>query len=133
MKRDEKKNKIDKFEDLIAWQKARVLTKEIYQITRMGEFSKDYGLSGQIQRASVSIMSNIAEGFERGGRGEFHHFLSISKASCAEVRSQLYVALDIGYLESLKFKNIMKKAEEVGRIVGGLRASVDKQRKAKKD
>jgi four helix bundle protein len=133
MKRAEKKDKIERFEDLIAWQKARVLTKEIYQITRMGEFAKDFGLSGQIQRASVSIMSNIAEGFERGGRGEFHHFLSISKASCAEVRSQLYVALDIGYLEILKFRNIMKKAEEVGRIIGGLRASVDKQRKAKKE
>lgn len=133
MKRAEKKDKIERFEDLIAWQKARVLTKEIYQITRMGEFAKDYGLSGQIQRASVSIMSNIAEGFERGGRGEFHHFLSISKASCAEVRSQLYVALDVGYLENHDFQKLMIKAEEVGRIIGGLRASVDKQRKARKE
>ena len=133
MKRAEKKDKIERFEDLIAWQKARVLTKEIYQITRMGEFAKDFGLSGQIQRASVSIMSNIAEGFERGGRGEFHHFLSISKASCAEVRSQLYVALDVGYLENHDFQKLMIKAEEVGRIIGGLRASVDKQRKARKE
>jgi four helix bundle protein len=133
MKMELKKERIEKFEDLIAWQKARVLTKEIYQITRMGEFAKDFGLSGQIQKASVSIMSNIAEGFERGGRAEFHQFLSIAKASCAEVRSQLYVALDIGYLENNKFRNIMKKAEELGRIIGGLRASVDKQRKAKKD
>jgi four helix bundle protein len=127
-----KKEKIEKFEDLIAWQKARVLTKEIYQITRVGEFGRDFGLSGQIQKASVSIMSNIAEGFERGGRGEFHQFLSIAKGSAAEVRSQLYVALDVGYLEKHDFQNFMKKAEEVGRIVGGLRASVDKQRKAKK-
>jgi four helix bundle protein len=133
MKMELKKERIERFEDLIAWQKARVLTKEIYQITRMGEFAKDFGLSGQIQKASVSIMSNIAEGFERGGRAEFHQFLSIAKASCAEVRSQLYVALDIGYLENNKFRNIMKKAEELGRIIGGLRASVDKQRKAKKD
>jgi four helix bundle protein len=133
MKMELKKERIERFEDLIAWQKARVLTKEIYQITRMGEFAKDFGLSGQIQKASVSIMSNIAEGFERGGRGEFHQFLSISKASGAEVRSQLYVALDIGYLENNNFKNIMKKAEELGRIIGGLRASVDKQRKVKKD
>ena len=132
MKMNERKERIEKFEDLIAWQKARVLTKEIYQITRMGEFVKDFGLTGQIQRASVSIMSNIAEGFERGGRGEFHHFLSISKASCAEVRSQLYVALDVGYLDKQNFQKLMKKAEEVGRIIGGLRASVDKQRKAKK-
>lgn len=118
---------------MIAWQKARILTKEIYVISRTGEFAKDFGLSGQIQRASVSIMSNIAEGFERGGRAEFHQFLSIAKGSTAEVRSQLYVALDVGYLEEVDFHNLMKKAEEVGRIVGGLRASVDKQRKAKKN
>lgn len=128
----EKKEKIERFEDLIAWQKARVLTKEIYQITRVGEFARDFGLSGQIQKASVSIMSNIAEGFERGGRGEFHQFLSIAKGSTAEVRSQLYVALDVGYLDSQGFQRIMKLAEEVGRIVGGLRSSVDKQRKTKK-
>jgi four helix bundle protein len=126
---DEKKEKIERFEDLIAWQKARELTKEIYQITRIGEFAKDFGLSGQIQKASVSIMSNIAEGFERGGRGEFHQFLSIAKGSAAELRSQLYVALDVGYLEKLDFQRLMKKAEEVGRIIGGLRASVDKQRR----
>ena len=131
--RDAKKEKIEKFEDLIAWQKARVLTKEIYQITRRGEFARDFGLSGQIQKAAVSIMSNIAEGFERGGRGEFHQFLSIAKGSAAEVRSQLYVALDIGYLDKHDFQIIMKKAEEVGKIVGGLRASVDEQRKERRD
>ena len=124
-----KKERIDKFEDLIAWQKARVLTKEVYQFSKRAEFARDFGLSGQIQRASVSIMSNIAEGFERGGRGEFHQFLSVAKASCAEVRSLLYVALDIKYINKAEFRKIMDKAEEVGRIVGGLRASVDKQRK----
>jgi four helix bundle protein len=129
---NEKKEKIKRFEDLIAWQKARVLTAEIYQITRLGEFARDFGLSGQIQKASVSIMSNIAEGFERGGRGEFHQFLSIAKGSTAEVRSQLYVALDVGYIESSVFQRVMKLAEEVGRIVGGLRSSVEKQRKARK-
>ena len=122
-------NKIERFEDLIAWQKARKLTKEIYQITREGSFARDFGLSGQIQRAAVSIMSNIAEGFERGGRGEFHQFLSTAKGSCAEVRSQLYVAFDIGYLDQSKFNRLLTQAEEVGRIVGGLRASVGKQRK----
>jgi len=96
-------NKIERFEDLIAWQKARALTKEIYQMTREGSFARDFGLSGQIQRAAVSIMSNIAEGFERGGRGEFHQFLSTAKGSCAEVRSQLYVAFEIGYLDQSKF------------------------------
>jgi four helix bundle protein len=126
-------NKIEKFEDLIAWQKARELTKEIYGISRRGAFAKDYGLSGQIQRASVSIMSNVAEGFERGGRSEFHQFLSVAKASCAEVRSLLYVALDIEFIDKTKFRKIMDKAEEVGRIVGGLRASVEKQKKTKTD
>jgi four helix bundle protein len=76
-------------------------------------------------------MSNIAEGFERGGRGEFHQFLSTAKASCAEVRSQLYVALDVGYLHQLEFNRLITLAEEVGRIVGGLRASVAKQKKTK--
>ena len=73
--------RIERFEELIAWQKARSLTLEIYQVTRQGTFAKDFGLSGQIQRAAVSVMSNIAEGFERGGRGEFHQFLSIAKES----------------------------------------------------
>ena len=120
--------KIEKFEDLIAWQKARELTRAIYDATRQGAFAKDYGLSGQIRRAAVSIMSNIAEGFERGGRGEFHQFLSTAKASCAEVRSQLYVALDVGYLDKSEFDQVMQQAEEVGLIVGGLRASVHKHK-----
>jgi len=116
--------KVERFEDLIAWQKARGLTRAIYEVTRNGDFAKDYGLSGQIQRAAVSIMSNIAEGFERGGRGEFHQFLSTAKASCAEVRSQLYVAMDAGYLDKASFNPLIRQAEEVARIVGGLRSSV---------
>jgi four helix bundle protein len=76
------------------------LTRAVYEATRQGAFAKDYGLSGQIQRAAVSIMSNIAEGFEIGNPREFQQFLSIAKASCAEVRSQLYVALDAGYLNT---------------------------------
>ncbi len=121
--------KVERFEDLIAWQKARALTRVIYEVTRQGEFAKDYGLRGQIQRAAVSIMSNIAEGFERGGRNEFHQFLSTAKASCAEVRSQLYVAIDVGYFDKSTFERVLEQAEEVARIVGGLRASVDRQRK----
>ena len=73
-------------------------------------------------------MSNLAEGFERGGRGEFHQFLSTAKASCAEVPSQLYVALDVGYLDKPAFDRLMQKVIEVGRIVRGLRASVQKQK-----
>ena len=120
--------RIEWFEELIAWQKARALTRAIYEVTRHGAFAKDYGLSGQVERAAVSIMSNIAEGFERGGRGEFHQFLSIAKASCAEVRSHLYVALDAGYLDRLSFDLLIQQAEEVGRIVGGLRSSVRRQK-----
>ena len=73
-------------------------------------------------------MSNIAEGFERGGRGEFHQFLSTAKGSCAEVRSQLYVAVDVGYLKQSEFESLLAQAEEVGRVVGGLRAAVGRQR-----
>ncbi len=120
--------KIEEFEDLIAWQKARVLTREVYRVTRHGAFAKDYGLTGQIQRAAVSVMSNIAEGFERGNPREFHQFLSIAKASCAEVRSQLYVALDAGYLEDTSFQELMRLAKETGRVIGGLRVSVERRR-----
>jgi len=119
---------IERFEDLIAWQKARELARGIYQRTRQGSFAKDFGLSGQIQRAAVSITSNVAEGFERGSRGEFHQFLSVAKASCAEVRSQLYVAFDVGYLDRASFDDLLAQAEELARIIGGLRASVEKQR-----
>ncbi len=124
--------KIKRFEDLIAWQKARELNKAIYTVTSKGDFSRDFGLRDQIRRASVSIMSNIAEGFERMGKAEFHQFLVIAKASCAEVRSQLYISLDVGYLDDKSFKKIYKQAEEVGRIIGGLRATVDKSRKINK-
>jgi four helix bundle protein len=123
-------SRIERFEDLIAWQKARALTRSIYLATREGSFARDYGLSGQIQRASVSIMSNLAEGFERGRRAEFHQFLSTAKASCAELRSQLYVALDTGYLAEDRFHALMAAAEEVARLIGGLRASVERQRDA---
>ncbi len=116
---------VNRFEDLIAWQKSRELVKHIYQITNTGDFSRDYGLRDQIRRASVSIMSNIAEGFERGSQADFHRFLVIAKASCAEVRSQLYIALDIGYLSEQEFKQLMAKASEVSRVIGGLRKSVD--------
>jgi four helix bundle protein len=89
---------IQKFEDIESWKSARRLTSEIYQETSTGEFVRDFGLKDQIRRASVSILSNIAEGFERGNDKEFAHFLAISKGSCGEVRAQLYVALDQRYL-----------------------------------
>jgi len=121
---------ISRFEDLIAWQKARGLTKNICLLTATERFSRDFGLRDQIQRAAVSIMSNIAEGFERGGKAEFHQYLVVAKASCAEVRSDLYVALDTGYILSDQFEKTRAQAEEVGRIIGGLRASLKKVRSA---
>jgi len=119
--------KVEKFEDLVAWQKARALTKQIYEITKQGSFSKDYGLCDQIRRATVSVMSNLAEGFERGSSSEFHQYIVIAKASCAEVRSQLYVAHDAGYISQPQFDNASNLAEEVSRIIGGLKAAVKKR------
>lgn len=98
---------VGRFEDLIAWQKARALTKQVYQVTAKDNFAKDYALTNQIRRASISVMSNIAEGFDREGHVEFHRFLVIAKASCAEVRSQLYVASDVGYLSDDEFQRLM--------------------------
>jgi len=120
--------RVERFEDLIAWQNARVLTKAIYEFTRKQPFAKDFGLCGQTQRAAASIMSNIAEGFERGGRTEFHQFLVIAKGFCAEVRSLLYVERDVGYIISEDFVKVNELALEVGRIIGGILASVQKQK-----
>lgn len=125
------KEKVEKFEDLIAWQKARELTKEIYKITKSGEFSKDFGLCNQIRRADVSIMSNLAEGFERGKLTEFHQYISIAKGSCTEVRSQLYVAWDAEYLEKGKFVELVNLTREVSKIIGGLRKSIENKRDGK--
>lgn len=115
-------NKIEKFEDIIAWQKARELTKGVYKCTRTGEFARDYGLKDQIQRASVSAMANVAEGFERGGDKEFIQFLSTSKGSCGEVKSHLYVALDQGYIATPAFDQLYGQASEVSRLLSGFMA-----------
>jgi four helix bundle protein len=112
-------NRIERFEDILAWQKARVLTKEVYASAKMGTFARDFGLRDQIQRVSVSAMANIAEGFERGGDKEFAQFLSNSKGSCGEVKSHLYVALDQGYIPSETFDKLYANADEVGKLVFG--------------
>jgi four helix bundle protein len=101
-------SKIKKLEDIESWKSARRLTKQIYEITAAGEFTRDFGLKDQIRRASVSTLSNIAEGFERGGDQEFLQFLSVAKGSCGEVRAQLYVALDQGYLSAETFETLSK-------------------------
>lgn len=91
-------SKIQKFEDIEAWRSAREATKLVYKISSIGEFARDYALRDQIRRCAVSIMSNIAEGFERDGDKEFIQFLAIAKGSCGEARSQLYIALGQKYI-----------------------------------
>ena len=108
------------FEDLIAWQKARTLVRNIHEISNKGLFKKDYSLRNQICRASVSAISNVAEGFEREGDKEFIQFLSQAKASSGEVRSQLYVALDLGYVTEEEFDNLHNMAHEASRVISGL-------------
>jgi four helix bundle protein len=88
------------------WQKARAIAKAIYQLTEKEYFSRDYGLKDQVRRASVSIMANIAEGFERGSNKEFIQFLYIAKGSAGEVRAQLYIAFDLGYISKGEFDNL---------------------------
>ena len=111
---------IKKFEDLDAWKKARELTRSIYAMTRNEHFAKDYGLKDQICRSSVSIMSNVAEGYERDGDKEFANFLSIAKGSAGETRSLLYVALDQNYISELQFDAVSEQAVESSRIIYGL-------------
>ncbi len=119
-------SKVQKFEELIAWQKARVLTKAIYETTNQANFAKDFGLRDQIRRASVSVMSNIAEGFERRTRRDFAHFLTMAKASAGEVRSQLYVAYDVSYIAEPGFTELIALSEEVSRIIAGLSKSIER-------
>jgi four helix bundle protein len=114
--------KIERFEDLISWQKARELNRLVYKISANGTFAKDFGLRDQIRRASISIMSNIAEGFERGGDKEFAQFLSNAKGSCGEVRCQLYAALDEKYLRETEFKQLSERSLEVSRLISGFMA-----------
>ena len=113
-------SKIERFEDIDCWKKARELTKSIYSISLGLKFSKDFPLRDQLRRASISILSNIAEGFERDGNKEFVQFLSIAKGSCGEARAQLYVALDQEYITDAQFRSTSEMAIEVSRMLSGL-------------
>ena len=115
---------IKRFEDILAWQEARKLVKEIYQMTRIGAVSNDFGLRDQIQRAAVSVMANIAEGFDCESHVEFARFLGIARRSAVEVQSLLYAAIDIGYLTEETFKNIYAQAEKAKALTGGLKKSL---------
>jgi four helix bundle protein len=111
--------KIERFEDIEAWQMARKLTRAIYNTTKDGAFSRDFALRDQIRRASISIMSNIAEGFNRGGNKELAQFLFIAKGSTSEVQAQLYIALDADYIKQDKFDELYDLAANRSRILGG--------------
>lgn len=113
-------NKIHCFEDLKVWQKARALNVKVYQLTINETFSKDFGLKNQIRNASVSISSNIAEGFERNGNKEFSQFLSIAKGSAGEVRSQLYLAKDLEYITEENFQTLVDDLKEISKMLNGL-------------
>ena len=110
---------ISRFEDVEAWKMARQLTREIYSMTSTGLFSRDYGLRDQLRRASVSIMSNIAEGFERGGSKEFRQFLAVAKGSAGEIRSQLYIAPDAGYIDPTSFDHLSRLTMDISRCLAG--------------
>lgn len=111
---------IKRFEDMEAWQKARELAREVYAASNGGTFAKDFGLREQMRRAAVSIVSNIAEGFERGGDKEFGQFIAQAKGSSAEVRAQLYVAMDQGYLDKETFDRLSDMAIQINRMLAGL-------------
>ena len=111
--------KIERFEEIEAWKKARELTKIIYEVTAQGKLATDFSLKDQLRRASVSIMANIAEGFEREGNKEFRQFLAMAKGSVGEVKALLYVALDAGLTSSDQFHRIIALAEEASRLLAG--------------
>ena len=111
--------KIERFEDIEDWKRARELVRGIYQLTSEGNFARDYSLKDQIRRASVSVMSNIAEGFSRKSNKEFIQFLHVAKGSASEVQSQLYIALDLKYMSEATFKELYELSDEIIRLVSG--------------
>ena len=110
-----------KFEDIDAWQKARLLNEKVYEITNINiAFNKDFGLRDQMRRSCISISSNIAEGFERETHKEFIRFLFIAKASSGEFRSQLYLAYDLSYINKVEFEKLFDAVNEISKIIYGL-------------
>ncbi len=107
------------FEELPVWQNARELGSLVYKTVVEGKISKDYGLRNQIQKAVVSVSSNIAEGFERGSKREFIQFLYVAKGSCGELRSQLYIAKDLGYLDNGDSNTLIKSASNTSKQING--------------
>jgi four helix bundle protein len=123
--------KIERFEDIESWKKARDLTKAIYFLTRKNEFGKDYGLKDQIQRACVSIMANIAEGFDSGSKKSFIVFLRYAYRSASEVQSLLYITLDCNYITENEFSNSMTMAGDIKNLIGGFIQYLQKNKETK--
>lgn len=111
--------KIERFEDIEAWQAGRKLTREVYAVAKTGLFAKDFGLGDQITRASGSVMHNIAEGFDGGSNAEFIKFLRYAQRSASEVQSQLYVAFDQNYISEMQFDNLYDQANCARSKIGG--------------
>ena len=111
--------KFNSFEEINSWQKARIFNKRIYLITENTSFEKDFDFTRQIRRASISITSNIAEGFERNTDKEFIYFLYVAKASAGEVRSQLYLAFDLGYITKEEFETLLESITEISKLLSG--------------
>ena len=111
--------KINKFEDIQAWKEARELVKQVYKLTSSGKFQKDFGLKDQIRRAAISIMANIAEGFDSNSDAQFISFLSYSQRSASELQFHLYVALDQSYILENKFNELYNRIEKIKRLIGG--------------
>jgi four helix bundle protein len=120
---------IKEFEDIIAWQEARKLVKMVYELTSTGNFSKDFGLRDQIRRASVSTMTNIAEGFDCESNIEFARFLVIARRSSVEVQSLLYTALDVGYIDENTLKTHYNQAYKAKGLINALKRSLKAQAK----
>ena len=117
--------RVKRFEDLVVWQKSRDLSVAIYQVTSKGPFLRDFGLRDQIRRAAISVMSNIAEGFGRYSRNELRQFLSIAGGSVTEVRSQLYLARELAYLEEPDHQALHELCLEIARMLAAFRASIE--------
>ena len=120
---------ISKFEDIIAWQKALELSDLIYEYSNKDKFSKDFGLRDQMRRASISVVSNIAEGFEREGNNQFIYFLLVAKASAGELRAQLYIARNQKYITTGDFEKLNNKVLEVSKTISGFVSYLRTQRK----
>jgi four helix bundle protein len=121
--------KFNSFEEINSWQKARILNKRIYQITENANFKKDFDFTRQIRRASLSITSNIAEGFERNTDKEFIYFLYVAKASAGEVRSQLYLAYDLEYIAKELFDDLLVSVTEISKLLSGFIKYLETSRK----